>query len=87
MDKHKMTLRIFNEDYQIKTEIAENQVVRLAQLVNEKMLKIAQNQSALTPSKVAVLAALELAGELEALQADYQEVLNLVNENNEELKG
>ena len=42
------------------------------------MLKIAKNQSALTPSKVAVLAALELASELNDLKNDYNDILKIV---------
>ena len=51
----------------------------LAKIVNNKMLKIAKNQSALTPSKVAVLAALELASELNDLKNDYNDIIKIVS--------
>jgi cell division protein ZapA (FtsZ GTPase activity inhibitor) len=53
------------------------------------MLKIAKNQSALTPSKVAVLAALELASELNDLKNDYNDIIKIVtgkNDNNQKDK-
>ncbi len=78
MEKQKIILRIFNDDYQIKTEMPEEDVLFLADIVNIKMLKIAKNQSALTPSKVAVLAALELASELNDLKNDYNDILKIV---------
>ena len=78
MEKQKIILRIFNDDYQIKTEMPEEEVLFLADIVNINMLKIAKNQSALTPSKVAVLAALELASELNDLKNDYNDILKIV---------
>ena len=85
MEKQKIILRIFNDEYQIKTEMPEEELLVLADIVNTKMLKIAKNQSALTPSKVAVLAALELASELNDLKNDYNDILKIVtgkNDNN-----
>ena len=78
MEKQKIVLRIFNDEYQIKTEMPEEELLVLANIVNNKMLKIAKNQSALTPSKVAVLAALELASELNDLKNDYNDILKIV---------
>ena len=85
MEKQKIILRIFNDEYQIKTEMPEEELLVLADIVNTKMLKLAKNQSALTPSKVAVLAALELASELNDLKNDYNDILKIVtgkNDNN-----
>ena len=79
MEKQKIILRIFNDDYQIKTEMPEEELLVLAKIVNNKMLKIAKNQSALTPSKVAVLAALELASELNDLKNDYNDIIKIVS--------
>ena len=88
MEKQKITLRIFNDDYQIRTEMPEPELQELAAVVNGKMMKIAQNQSALTPSKVAVLAALELASELSELRQSYGESLRLAaDRNNIDQKG
>ncbi|NLH45844.1 MAG: cell division protein ZapA [Acholeplasmataceae bacterium] len=86
MEKQKIVLRIFNDEYQIKTEMPEEELLVLANIVNNKMLKIAKNQSALTPSKVAVLAALELASELNDLKNDYNDIIKIVtgkNDNNQ----
>ncbi|MPN35776.1 Cell division protein ZapA [bioreactor metagenome] len=88
MEKQKIILRIFNDEYQIKTEMPEEELLVLADIVNTKMLKIAKNQSALTPSKVAVLAALELASELNDLKNDYNDILKIVTgKNNNNRKG
>ena len=86
MEKQKIVLRFFNDEYQIKTEMPEEELLVLANIVNNKMLKIAKNQSALTPSKVAVLAALELASELNDLKNDYNDIIKIVtgkNDNNQ----
>ena len=86
MEKQKIVLRIFNDEYQIKTEMPEEELLVLANIVNNKMLKIAKNQSALTPSKVAVLAALELASELNDHKNDYNDIIKIVtgkNDNNQ----
>ena len=86
MEKQKIVLRIFNDEYQIKTEMPEEELLVVANIVNNKMLKIAKNQSALTPSKVAVLAALELASELNDLKNDYNDIIKIVtgkNDNNQ----
>ena len=88
MEKQKIILRIFNDEHQIKTEMPEEELLVLADIVNTKMLKIAKNQSALTPSKVAVLAALELASELNDLKNDYNDILKIVTvKNNNNRKG
>jgi cell division protein ZapA len=79
LEKQKIVLRIFNDEYQIKTEMPEEELLVLAKIVNNKMLKIAKNQSALTPSKVAVLAALELASELNDLKNDYNDIIKIVS--------
>ena len=79
MEKQKIVLRIFNDEYQIKTEMPEEELLVLAKIVNNKMLKIAKNQSALTPSKGAVLAALELASELNDLKNDYNDIIKIVS--------
>ena len=66
----------------------EEELLVLANIVNNKMLKIAKNQSALTPSKVAVLAALELASELNDLKNDYNDIIKIVTgKNNNNRKG
>lgn len=83
MEKQKIILRIFNDEYQIRTEMPEEELLVLADIVNNKMLKIAKNQSALTPSKVAVLAALELASELNDLKNDYNDILKIVTGKND----
>ena len=81
MDKQRVTLRIFNDEYQIRTDIPEENLVGLANIVDEKMVNIASNQSALTPSKIAVLAALELASELDELKKAYADLVTVIKDN------
>lgn len=81
MEKQRIILRIFNEEYQIRTDVEELQLQSLARVVDEKMANIAKQQSALTPSKIAVLAALELASELDELKKAYGELLAIAKEN------
>lgn len=80
MDKQRVTLRIFNDEYQIRTDIPEEKLIGLANIVDEKMINIASNQSALTPSKIAVLAALELASELDELKKSYAGLVKVIKD-------
>lgn len=86
MEKETVVLRIFNEDYQIKTDLPKEDALALAETVNAKMMAIAQTQSALTIGKIAVLTCLQLAEELRQAQRDYQEILAAATDVYEERK-
>lgn len=81
--KNKVIVEIFGESYPIKSDGEVAQIERIAAIVDSRMKKIARTNSLLSPAKVAVLAALNLADEYEKLQGDYQELMQILkNEKN-----
>lgn len=65
-------VNIFNQVYRLRSPGGAERVTRLAQLVDERMRLIASQLSAHDVAKVAVLAALNIADELENLRDDYE---------------
>ena len=53
-------------------------VLKLAAIVDKKMRTVAKGNSNLSPVKVAVLVALNIADEYAKLEADYNELLELL---------
>jgi cell division protein ZapA len=59
-----VTVQIYGEQYTIKSEDDESRVRDIAKLVDEKMREVASSGKVVTTSKIAILAALNIAGEL-----------------------
>ena len=70
MEKTAVTVKIFNDEYTLKTDLDA-----IAAMVDKKMQKLATSQHLVTTSKVAVWAALDLAGELYTLRREYEALL------------
>lgn len=79
-DKHKVTVEIYGETYNLKGDLESEKIVKLAEIIDRRMRKIAQSNSRLTPAKVAVLAALHVADEYVKLEEDYRQVMKLLKE-------
>ena len=75
MEKTAVTVRIFNDDCSVATDWPSTYVDALAAMVDKKMQKLATSQHLVTTSKVAVWAALDLAGELYTLRREYEALL------------
>ena len=71
MEKTAVTVKIFNDEYTLKTDLPRTDVDAIAAMVDKKMQKLATSQHLVTTSKVAVWAALDLAGELYTLRREY----------------
>ena len=69
MEKTAVTVKIFNDEYTLKTDLPRTDVD------DKKMQKLATSQHLVTTSKVAVWAALDLAGELYTLRREYEALL------------
>ncbi len=78
----KVTVEIFGETYALKGDIEPERVREIAAIVDERMKKIAKSNSRLSPAKVAVLAALNLADDLLRLEQDYNQVILMVKDEN-----
>ncbi|HWR38849.1 MAG TPA: cell division protein ZapA, partial [Patescibacteria group bacterium] len=81
--KSKVTVEIMGEVCTLKGDIEVERIVRVAAMVDERMQKIARGNSRLSPTKVAVLMALNLADEYLRLEQDYLELIDLVKEEKE----
>jgi cell division protein ZapA len=71
MEKTAVTVKIFNDEY----TLPRTDVDAIAAMVDKKMQKLATSQHLVTTSKVAVWAALDLAGELYTLRREYEALL------------
>ncbi|EAX48259.1 protein of unknown function DUF710 [Thermosinus carboxydivorans Nor1] len=78
--KTKITVEIFGETYALKGDIEPERILRVAAILDERMKKIAKANSRLSPSKVAVLAALNIADEYLRLEQDYQQLLKMLKD-------
>ncbi len=75
MEKTAVTVKIFSEEYTLKTDLPHEDVEIIAAIVDKKMQELAASKRSVTTSKVAVWAALDLAGELYTLRREYEALL------------
>lgn len=78
--KNKVTVEIFGETYCLKSDVEHGQVITVAAVVDSRMKKIAEKNLRLSPAKVAVLAALNIAEEFLQLEKDYKQLIQMVEE-------
>lgn len=76
----RVNVKIFGEDYVVKGTEDPEYIQMLAAYVDRKMQSISQRMPNLPATKVAVLAALNLADELSKLQEDYDELVRKLEE-------
>lgn len=67
-------VNIFEQTYSLRSFKGEEHITQIAQLVDERMRKIAANTTSFELSRIAVLAALNIADELQALKSQYEEL-------------
>lgn len=79
-DKHKVTVEIFGEIYNLKGDLEPEKVKKLAGFLDLRMRRIAQANSRLSADKIAVLAALNIADEYLRLEQDYRQMLSMLKE-------
>ncbi len=80
MSKQRIVVNIFNEQYVLKADLAEERVQKLAEQVDQRMRKITDLQPSLSSTRVAVLVALELADEANNSKAAYENILTALKE-------
>lgn len=78
--KNKVSVEVFGEFYSLKGDSQVDRIIKVAALVDERMKRIAKQNSRLSPAKVAVLAALNIAEELLELENDYQQLVDMLKE-------
>lgn len=80
-EKQKMTLSIHGINYSIRTAHSKEQAENIADYVNEKMAEVEKYQPNLNYRDVAVLAALNISEEYLNLKEEYEQLLEIINEN------
>jgi cell division protein ZapA len=85
--KNTVRVNVLDGDYIIRSERDEEQVRNVADLVNDRCLRIKEHAEGMTDKKVAILAAfdiasdyLDLAKEHDALRAEIQARLKALND-------
>lgn len=78
--KQRVAVKIYGEEYIVKGSAAREYIMMLASYVDQRMRLIEQRNPRLSPAKVAVLTALNLADELMKLQEDYDNLVKLLGD-------
>ena len=75
-----LKVRILDHEYLIKSEESEEQVRRIAEYVNDKLLEAMANTRGLSEKKTTILAALEIASEYFQLQKERDDLVARLRE-------
>lgn len=75
-------VRIFGEDHVIKGNASDEYIRHLAEIVDTRLWAVQKNNPILPRHCVAILVAINLANELEDLRAEYDELLELLEDAN-----
>lgn len=78
MDKRKVVVDIFGEQFFLKTDSEEEYVKKLAEIVDLNMRDVARKTRTFSGSRLGVLAALQIADDYFRLKSDYDELLDLM---------
>jgi len=76
----RVTARIMGEDYTIRGRAPQEHIERIARYVDGKMLQISEAYPKLGTSRVAVLAAINMADELFKIKEQYEQLTQLLEE-------
>lgn len=68
---HRVKVEIYDQPYTISGELEPEYVTELARIVDERMREIARASGTVDSVRVAVLAALAIADDLESLRQDH----------------
>jgi cell division protein ZapA len=72
-------VQIFGQLYRLKSDEDADRIRQIAEMVNQKMSRIADRGSSADNYRIAVLAALELADELHALRDTHSQLRDQVS--------
>lgn len=75
-------VQIAGEEHVIKGNAPEEYILELGRIVDEKFRAVQQKSPNLTRHRTAILAAINLADELQRVKAEYQELLKIMEEAN-----
>ncbi len=80
MEKRIVSVKIYNDNYLLRTEAPEDEVCAIAADVDARMRELAADKKITSAEKAAVWAALDLCAELRRLRRDYDRLLAAVRE-------
>lgn len=83
MGKESVQVEIFGTEYTLKSDADLEHVREIALMVDERMRRLANNSTIKSPSKLAVLTALNIADELHQFKQKYK---NLADDFNDKSK-
>ena len=79
-EMRRVEVEIFGEVYRLRTENPDA-LAKLVRMVDSTMKQISQSTRSFAGSRIAVLAALKIAEDYLQLKRDYDELLQLLDEN------
>lgn len=77
-DKVQVTVKVLDEVYTIRGDEDSQYIFQLAEMVDERMRDVRQQDPYLTHGQVAVLGALNIADQYMKLKRDYEELMELL---------
>ncbi|SHE33014.1 cell division protein ZapA [Desulforamulus putei] len=80
---NRVEVEIFGEYYTLKGNESPEYMMKVAQIVDKKMVEVSQRNTRLSTNKVAVLTAVNLVDELLKLQEQYNNLLRMMDPENE----
>jgi len=86
MSSESIRVMIFGKEYSIKGDADTETTKQVAEYVNSKIAEIQKVTAAVDNIKIAVLSALNIAGELFETKAKYEEELKKVQQYHEKIK-
>jgi cell division protein ZapA len=80
LDPTSVTVRIYGHEYTLKGEADSDYVQKVARFVDRKMQEVAENSTIASTTKVAILAAINIADELFRERQKRHEALAMLDE-------
>ena len=78
-------VRILGSEYLLKSEEDEEQALRIAEYVNEKLKEVQENVEGLSDKKTAILVALNIASDYFQLLKEREDILSDIRQRTEAL--
>lgn len=80
MEKSAVSVKIYDINYTLRTSAPKEQVLKIADEVDQRMQKLAISKNIYNKEKLAVWTALDLAADLQELQQRYDRLLATIRE-------
>jgi cell division protein ZapA len=78
--RYRVTITVGGESYTIRGDTEPERIQKVAGIFDERLRQTERSYPSLSPSKIAVLAGLNLTEEFIRLQEDYQQLLAMVKQ-------